>query len=90
MLIDKKSVGTTLASAAAAMFIAGAAMTAIPSSAAAADDVKCMGINACKGHGACKTAKNDCKGMNACKGMGWLPTASVEECKEKGGTVPME
>ena len=33
--------------------------------------VKCEGINACKGKGACNTAKNACAGQNACKGQGW-------------------
>jgi len=86
MTIQKKTVGTTLATAAAAMFIAGAALTGAPS-AAQADGVKCMGINSCKGHGSCKTAKNDCKGMNACKGQGWVSTSSADECTSKGGTV---
>ena len=87
MTIQKKALGVTLASAAAAMFIAGAAVGGIPATAHAADGVKCMGINACKGHGACKTATNDCKGMNACKGQGWLPTSSGVECSEKGGSI---
>jgi len=86
MTIQKKTIGTTLATAAAALFISGAALTAAPT-AAQADEVKCMGINACKGQGSCKTAQNDCKGMNSCKGHGWLPTASADECESKGGTV---
>lgn len=86
MSIQKKTVGVTLATAAAALFISGAAMTAAPT-AAKADGVKCVGINACKGQGSCKTAKNDCKGHNACKGQGWVSTASAKECMDKGGTV---
>ena len=87
MSIHKKTVGATLATAAAAMFIAGAAMTAAPTTAHAADGVKCMGINSCKGHGACKTASNECKGHNACKGKGWVSTSSEKECMDKGGKV---
>ena len=47
MSVQKKTVGATLATAAAAMFIAGAAMTGAPTAAKA--DVKCAGINSCKG-----------------------------------------
>lgn len=87
MMIRKKTAGATLATAAAALFVAGAAMTAVPTAAKAADGVKCMGINSCKGHGSCKTASNDCKGHNACKGHGWVSTKSAKECMDKGGTV---
>ena len=38
---------------------------------AAASKVKWFGVNACKGHVACKKASNACKGQNACKGKGW-------------------
>jgi hypothetical protein len=42
--------------------------------ACAANTVKgrCFGVNACKGQGACKSAKNDCKGQ------GWLSTTKNE------------
>ncbi|MEQ8804198.1 MAG: hypothetical protein RLN77_00630 [Rhodospirillales bacterium] len=86
MSIHKKTVGATLATAAAALFIAGAAMTVSPTS-AQAEGVKCMGANSCKGHGSCKTASNECKGHNACKGKGWVSTKSEKECMEMGGTV---
>lgn len=49
--------------------------------------VKCMGMNACKGKGACKSSNNDCKGKNACKGKGITKTATEEECTKGGGTV---
>lgn len=86
MSIQKKTVGATLATAAAAMFIAGAAMTAVPTT-AHAEGVKCMGINSCKGTGSCKTASNACKGHNACKGQGWVSTDSAKACMDKGGSV---
>ena len=79
MSIQKKTAGVTLATAAAALFIAGAAMTVAPT-AAQAEGVKCMGANSCKGHGSCKTASNECKGHNACKGKGWISTSTEKEC----------
>ncbi len=43
-----------------------------------------MGVNACKGQSACKTAENGCGGHNACKGKGWL-ALTKEECDAKHG-----
>jgi hypothetical protein len=83
----KRTVGTALATAAAALFITGAAVSGTPTAAHAADGVKCMGINACKGHSECQTASNACNGLNACKGQGWVTVSSAEECMEKGGEV---
>ena len=64
---SKKLSGFALAAAAAIAFSA-APLTAVN----AADEAKvmCEGVNACKGTGACKSAKNECKGHNACKGQG--------------------
>ena len=67
-----------LATAAASLFLAGAAL--------AADDkgeakVKCEGVNACKAQSACKGAGNACAGKNACKGKGFL-MVTEEECEE--------
>lgn len=86
MSVEKKTVGVSLATAAAALFISGAALTAAPS-AAQADGVKCMGANSCKGHGQCQTASNACKGQNACKGHGWVSVPDAKACADKGGTV---
>jgi uncharacterized membrane protein len=61
-----------LASAAAALFVAGVAGQAL-----AADDkaseatIKCEGVNQCKGQSACKGAHNNCSGQNSCKGKGF-------------------
>ncbi len=44
----------------------------------------CVGANACKGHGACKSASNACKGQNACKGHGFTES-TAEACKTAGG-----
>ena len=48
--------------------------------------VHCSGVNACKGHGACKSEANACAGKNGCKGHGWVELTE-DECKAKGGTV---
>ncbi len=71
--------GAAIAAAAAALLIAGTAISAPMQ--VAADDAKghCMGANACKGQSACKTASNDCAGHNACKGKGFTETTQ-EEC----------
>lgn len=75
--------GTVLAVAAAAAF------SLMPIAASAGHHhhmVKCHGVNACKGHGSCKTAKNTCKGHNACKGQSFTKM-SKKACKKAGGTV---
>jgi len=74
-----------IASAAAALFLSGNA-PARAEQAAAGDEVRCAGINACKSHGACAGAGNACAGQNACKGQGIVKT-TAEDCKAKGGTV---
>ena len=85
MKIDVNS-GAAIAAAAAALLIAGTAITAPVQ--IAADDAKghCMGANACKGKSACKTASNDCKGMNACKGKGFVEMTKEECDKVEGAT----
>ncbi|TMA69246.1 MAG: hypothetical protein E6J68_01595 [Deltaproteobacteria bacterium] len=77
-----------IASAAAALFLSGA-VTARAEQKAGADEVRCAGINACKGQGSCASAHNECKGKNACKGQG-IVKASAADCKTKGGTVAPE
>ncbi len=74
-----------IASAVATLFITGAAIARADQS-ASSDLVKCVGVNSCKGHSACKSAHNDCKGKNACKGQGFLEM-SEQQCRDKGGTV---
>lgn len=48
--------------------------------------VHCLGVNSCKGTGACKTASNACAGQNGCKGQGMTELAEAD-CTAKGGTV---
>jgi hypothetical protein len=82
MTITKKSIaGATLATTAAMLFA-----FAPVSSVHAETEVMCMGINACKGQGACKTADNACAGQNACKGHGVVKTTAAD-CDAKGGSV---
>jgi hypothetical protein len=81
MKLDSKS-GATLAAAAATLFLAGAAVSTVSSSAYAADG-KCMAGNACKGQSACKGGGNSCKGLNACKGTGFS-VMSEKACNAMG------
>ena len=77
--------GLTIATAAATLFLAGA-VTARAADKKGDENVQCEGDNACKGKGACATAKNDCAGKNACKGQGMVEM-SAEDCKAKGGKI---
>ncbi len=77
----KTTSSLTLAAAAAAMFALA------PVSVSLADEVKCMGANACKGQSACKTANSECQGKNDCGGKGFVMAADEAACTEAGGTV---
>lgn len=87
MLNARKVTGFAVATAAAGLF-ATAAVNSVHAAAHAKEGgkVQCLGINACKGQGACATASNACKGQNACKGKGMVEV-SAKECEAKGGTV---
>jgi len=65
-----------IASAAAGLFLAGA--VAAPAH-AAEEQVRCYGINACKGHGECGGKGHSCAGENQCKGKGYLKL-SKDKC----------
>ena len=82
MKIDINS-GAAIAAAAAALLIAGTALSA-PMQMAAGEKGHCMGANACKGTSACKTAANECAGHNACKGKGFSEMTK-EECEKIEG-----
>lgn len=73
----RRTTGAALATAAAMLF------TSVGISTAHAEDAKihCMGVNACKGQSACKTATNACKGRNSCKGSGFLELTE-QQCTE--------
>ena len=73
-----------LAAAAASFF---ASSFALVGTARAADQIKCEGVNSCKGHGACKSAMNDCKGKNGCAGKGFLMMTPDECAKAKAAAA---
>ena len=77
--------GSAIAAAAATIVIASAAL-ATPMQFAADDVGHCVGANACKGQGACKTGANACKGQNACKGKGFVEMVKAECEKIQGAT----
>jgi len=78
----QKLSGLSIAVAAAALFL-GAPMAQAAES-GSAEVGHCVGTNACKGQGACKSASNACKGQNACKGHGFTES-TADACKTAGG-----
>src|SRR5262245_20387310 len=52
----------------------------------ATGQVKCSGINECRGKAECHGEAHSCAGQNECKGKGWI-MASADECAKKNGTV---
>jgi hypothetical protein len=52
----------------------------------ATTQVRCGGINECKGKGACGGPNSSCAGTNECKGKGWI-LLTAKECADKKGTV---
>src|SRR5688572_37578 len=60
--------------------------------AAGDENVKCFGINSCKGESVCAVSKPDlgiehsCAGENACEGKGWIKVTR-SECEGKKGEV---
>lgn len=77
-----KLTGISVALAAAALFLG--APVAQAAEAGSAKVGHCVGANACKGQGACKSASNACKGQNACKGHGFTES-TADGCKTAGG-----
>jgi uncharacterized membrane protein len=86
MVAVKKLSGVALAAAAAGLLLSGAVAADEGAAGKTADaNIKCAGINACKGQTACKSASNECKGKNSCQGKGFL-TVSKADCVAKKGT----
>lgn len=60
--------------------------------AAGDEDVKCFGINSCKGESVCAVNKPElgiehaCAGENACEGKGWIKVTR-SDCEAKAGEV---
>jgi len=67
-----------VASAAAALFVAGMGGVAQAEESGTEAKIKCEGVNACKGHGDCKTAQNECRGQNGCGGKGFVMMTEAE------------
>ena len=90
MKTARKLTGPVLATAAAALFVSGCASTNQSQSSANAGaqtaQVKCTGVNACKGRSSCKTSSSSCKGQNACKGQGFV-LMDADTCGHVGGKV---
>lgn len=82
MTTNTRLSGLSVAVAAAALFL-GAPM-AQAAETGSAKTGHCVGANACKGQGACKSASNACKGQNACKGHGFTESTATA-CKTSGG-----
>ena len=85
--MNKKLLGTVVATAVAGLLFTGNLMAEEASSGSTTAKVKCSGINECSGKGACKSAENACAGKNGCKGKGWVEVDSDKTCTDKGGTV---
>lgn len=73
-----KTRSALIASAAAAMFVAGLAGAAHAEESGSAAKIKCEGVNSCKGKSDCNSAHNDCKGQNSCSGRGFLMMSKAE------------
>jgi hypothetical protein len=80
---------SALAAAAATLFFATAGSVATVGTAHAEDQVKCEGVNSCKGSSACKTLFSSCAGHNECKGKGFL-MLSPEECEKAKAEMAKE
>ena len=84
-MIKNKMTGAAVAAALGALFAAGTAQaaekTAKPAK-ATSDMVRCTGINECKGHGSCASAKNSCAGQNGCKGQGVMDATEKDAARK--------
>jgi hypothetical protein len=77
-----------LAAAAASLFATALGSLALaPPAAAAENEIKCEGVNQCKGTSACKTLFSACAGQNSCKGKGFLMLTPAECEKAKAAAA---
>jgi len=80
--------GLLLASAVAGlMMAAGVVGTA---AAGEKEEVRCYGVNKCKGTGDCGGKGHSCAGENACKGQGYLKMDEDTCLKIQGGRLTPE
>jgi uncharacterized membrane protein len=82
--MSKFKTGISLATAAA--FVALTGLSVATPAAAADDNVKCYGVNSCKGQSDCKSGNHECKGQNSCKGQGFKEE-SAAKCKADHGST---
>lgn len=84
--MKKQAHGMALAAMAAGLLLSGATVSAATDNKMGPKEgeIKCGGVNACKGQTSCMSASNECKGQNSCKGQGWL-SMTKEKCEEAGG-----
>jgi uncharacterized membrane protein len=87
MKMDLKT-GASIASAVALLL--GAAVPTAAAAKSSSKEVKCTGVNDCKGKGSCSGADNSCSGKNDCKGKGWVKEKSAKACTKAGGKVVAE
>lgn len=84
--MQKSLKGALIATAVAGLFMAHGALAG-ETEGGTDSNVKCLGVNECKGKSACGVpGKHGCHGENECKGKGWI-SLSKAECEKKGGTV---
>lgn len=81
---SKKAMGIAMAVAAAGLL--NTTTLVMAGEASASKLIHCYGVNKCKGHNDCKTAKNACKGHASCKGQGFV-AVSAQACDHMGGKV---
>jgi uncharacterized membrane protein len=80
--------GLLLASAVAGLMLAGG--VAGTAAAEEKEEVRCYGVNKCKGSGDCGGKGHSCAGENACKGQGYLKMAADTCLKIQGGRLTPE
>lgn len=91
--MNKKQTGAMLASVVAGLVLSGnvfAKEKTVTKEQTKETQIKCMGVNSCKGQGMCKSAENSCKGSNSCKGKGLVHAKNEKECTDKKGSVVKE
>jgi uncharacterized membrane protein len=84
MMLKDAMKGAVVAGMVASLFAGGTAFAKHEGK--SGGDVKCSGINDCKGKGACSSAEHSCAGKNDCKGKGWIKV-SEKDCQARGGAV---
>lgn len=84
--MDRRIKGVLIATAVAGLFAANGAAASEDGGGTDAE-VKCLGVNECKGNSQCGVpGGHSCHGENSCKGKGWIKM-SEKDCKDKGGKV---